>query len=90
MAAESTAAAVAAGPEVSAELQQLRDGGLSLEEYLDFQVDRAVSHLRGQVSDRRLEVIKSVLREQISTSPALIELMKRAGAPLPDVGTGGA
>jgi hypothetical protein len=90
MAAESSiAVSAAAGPQVSAELQRLRDGSLSLEQYLDLQVERAVSHLKGQLSSRRLELIKGVLREQISSSPALVELMKRAGVPLPDSGSNG-
>jgi len=83
MAAESSSATVAsvAEPTISAELQQLRDGRISLDAYLDVQVERAVRHLSGQVSARRLELIKGVLREQIVSSPALIELMKRAGVP---------
>jgi len=84
MAAESsTAVAAAAGPQVSEELQRVHDGKLSVDEYLELQVDRAVSHLQSKVSGRRLELIKGVMREQISSSPALIELMRRMGAPLP-------
>ena len=85
MAAESssTAAARAAGPEVSEELREHQRGALSLDQYLDAQAERAVAHLQGQVSTRRLEVIKSVLREQMTTSPGLAELLRRAGVTLP-------
>lgn len=88
MAAESTAVATSAGLPVSDELQRLRDGQLSLDEYLELQVDRAASHLQGQVSSQRLELIKGVLREQISTSPALVELLHRMGVTLPESGHG--
>ncbi|HKY34604.1 MAG TPA: hypothetical protein VJN18_01585 [Polyangiaceae bacterium] len=79
----SAAAAKAAGPEVSEELRQLQRGTLTVSEYLDAHAERAVAHLRGQVSMRRLEVIKSVLREQMTTSPGLVELLRRAGVELP-------
>jgi len=85
MAAEISIAANvgAAGPELSEEIRQLQRGTLSLDEYLDGQAERAVAHLRGQVSSRRLDDIKSVLREQMTTSPGLVELLRRAGVTLP-------
>jgi hypothetical protein len=84
MAAESsTAVAAAAGPQLSEELQRVHDGKLSVDAYLELQVDRAVSHLESKVSTRRLELIKGVMREQISSSPALVELLRRMGVPVP-------
>ncbi len=83
MAAESTSAAAArGGPEISEELREHQRGSLSLDQYLDAQAERAVAHLRGQVSTNRLEAIKSVLREQMTTSPGLAELLRRAGVTL--------
>ena len=91
MAAESsTAVAAASGPQVSDELRRVKEGKLSPEEYLELQVDRAVGHMRDHVSSRRLELVKDVLREQLASSPALIELMKRMGISAPDSGSDGA
>jgi hypothetical protein len=91
MAAESsTAVAAATGPQVSDELRRVQEGKLSPQEYLEMQVDRAVSHLRDHVSSRRLELIKDVLREQLASSPALIELMKRMGISAPAPSSDGA
>jgi hypothetical protein len=85
MAAERTTAAAArtGGQEVSDELSQVQRGSLSLDAYLDAQVERAVAHLQGQVSSERMALIKGVLRDQLATSPALAELLRQAGVPLP-------
>lgn len=91
MGAESSPAVAApSGPQVSEELRRVRQGELSPQEYLELQVDRAVGHLRDKVSNRRLELIKEVLREQLASSPALIELMKRMGISALDFDSDGA
>lgn len=91
MAAESsTAVAAQSGPQVSDELRRVREGELSPQEYLELQVDRAVGHLKGKVSSRRLELIKDVLREQLASSPVLMELKKRMGIAATDSPLGGA
>jgi hypothetical protein len=85
MAAERTTAAAArtSGPEISDELRQVQRGSLSLDAYLDAQVERAIAHLRSQVTPQRIALIKDVLRDQLATSPALAELMRQAGVPHP-------
>ncbi len=85
MAAERTTAAAArtSGPEISDELRQVQRGGMSLDAYLDAQVERAIAHLKGQVSAERMALIKDVLRDQLATSPAIAELLRQAGVPTP-------
>ena len=68
----------------AAGIMKLREAGrLSLDEYLDAQVQRAVNHLRGRVSGERLQMLKEVLREQVVQSPGFRELLERAGVHLP-------
>jgi hypothetical protein len=88
MAAENSGSAApkASGPTISAALQAHLDGSLSLEEYLDAQVQRAVVHLRERISGERLQLIKEVLREQVVQSPGFQELLKRSGVELPAAG----
>lgn len=69
-------------PAVSDELARHRSGDLTLEEYLDTRADRAVAHLEGIVSTEQLETIRGVIREQLTTRPDLVELLKRAGVEL--------
>lgn len=79
----SNAAPTLGGPAVSEALQAHLDGRLSLDEYLDAQVQRAVAHLRESVSSERLQMIKEVLREQVLQSPGFRELLARAGVQAP-------
>jgi uncharacterized NAD-dependent epimerase/dehydratase family protein len=71
-------------PEISDLLKAHLEGKLSVNEYLDAQVEQAVAHLVGAVSSGRLRVIKETLREHIVQSPNFVELLKRAGVQLPD------
>lgn len=84
MAANSSGAAPTLGTStISEALQAHLDGRLSLDEYLDAQVQRAVAHLRERVPGERLQMIKEVLREQVVQSPGFRELLTRAGVQLP-------
>lgn len=84
MAANGSGAAPTLGTSpISDALQAHLDGRLSLDEYLDAQVQRAVGHLRDRVSGERLQMIKEVLREQVLQSPSFRELLERAGVQLP-------
>jgi hypothetical protein len=84
MAADSTGAAPALGtPTISDALQAHLDGRLSLDEYLDAQVQRAVAHRREHVTTDKLQMIKEVLREQVVQSPGFRELLARAGVQPP-------
>lgn len=59
------------------------EGRLSLDDYLEAQIQRAVAHLRDVVPAERLQLIREVLREQVVQSPGFVELLKRAGVKLP-------
>jgi hypothetical protein len=84
MAANSNGAALSLGTSpISDALQAHLDGRLSLDEYLDAQVQGAVGHLRDRVSEEQLQLIKEVLREQVVQSPGFRELLERAGVQLP-------
>jgi hypothetical protein len=77
------AAASSGGPAMSEALRAHLEGRLSLDDYLEGQVQRAVAHLRGAVPAERLQLIMEVLREQVVQSPGFVELLKRAGVKVP-------
>jgi hypothetical protein len=84
MAANSNGAAPSLGAStISEALQAHLDGRLSLDEYLDAQVQLGVAHLRDRVPAERLQMIKEVLREQLVQGPGFRELLTRAGVRLP-------
>jgi hypothetical protein len=62
---------------VSAELERLQRGELSLDEYLDQRVEQAVGHLVGKIGVEQLDFVKQSLREQLGTDPVLTELVRR-------------
>ena len=70
-------APAAAGGKVSAALERLQRGELSLDQYLDGRVSDATSHLTGKLSPDQLEFVKQSLREQMETDPVLVELVQR-------------
>jgi hypothetical protein len=76
-------ASTARTPAVSDELARYRSGSLALEEYLDTRADQAVAHLQDIASSEQIETIRGVIREQLTTRPDLVELLKRAGVELP-------
>lgn len=69
----------------SDELQRLRRGELSLNEYLDAQVEQGLRHVQHLVSAEQLEILKEVLRDELATAPDLIELVKLATGQEPRV-----
>ena len=58
-------------------LQQLHAGTLTLDQYLDAQVNAAVAHLQGKLPAEQLDFVKESLRAQLSTDPVLVELVRR-------------
>ncbi len=66
------------GPPESESLRKLREGEITVGAYLDYHADRAVEHLQGLIDSERLQFIRSMLREQMTTDPVLIEYLKRA------------
>jgi hypothetical protein len=59
----------------SEELQRLRCGELTANEYLQFRIEQATLHLRGRVSNRRLERIRRLVVEACANDPVL-QVMK--------------
>ena len=59
-------------------LGQLSRGEISVDQYLETRVEHAVQHLEGRLSAEQLDFVKSTLREQLGSDPALVELVRRA------------
>lgn len=59
-------------------LQRLDAGDISVDEYLDLQVNDAVAHLEGKLPPNQLEFVRESLREQLTEDPVLVELVRRA------------
>ena len=77
VAGAAAASAAAPGP-----LEQLRAGKIDVERYVDLKVDEATAHLHG-VGDKELGAIKSMLRAQVVSDPALAELVTQAAGHAP-------
>jgi hypothetical protein len=64
-------------------LDQVRSGAISVSQYLDNKVSEATSHLTDRLSSEQLAFVRQSLREQLSSDPALIDLVKAATGSLP-------
>jgi len=58
-------------------LQRLRRGEITLDEYMDYQADLAVAHLKGLIDSGRLKSIRSMISEQMTSDPVLVEQLRR-------------
>ena len=58
-------------------LERVRSGELSLDQYLDGRVQEAVEHLVGKLPAEQLDFVRETLREQLSSDPVLVELVRR-------------
>ena len=58
-------------------LERLRDGEISVDEYLDVRASDAVQHLVGQLPPDQVDFVRRALREQLQTDPVLVELVQR-------------
>jgi hypothetical protein len=76
-------AATSAEPAAPTALDRLRSGELSVEQYLDIQVHEATAHLDGRLQPDQLSFVRDSLREQLSTDPLLVDLVKSATGALP-------
>ncbi len=65
-------------------LARLESGEITLDQYLDGQVDQAVSHLQDKLPAAQMTIVRETLREQLQTDPVLIELVKRATGQTPE------
>lgn len=72
------------GAERSEALGKLEKGELSVDEYLDAQVQQATQHLEGRISPEQLEAIQQTLRDEMSSDPVLIELVARTTGKVAD------
>lgn len=73
-----TAPVTPAGPVVgSTPIEQLRGGQIDANGYLDLKVNEATGHLKG-LTPVQLDAIRNMLRDQISSDPALADLFQQA------------
>jgi hypothetical protein len=63
-------------------LGQLLAGKIDVDGYLDMKVEHATRHLEGLSSEER-ESIRSMLRDQLATDPALADLVRQATGHMP-------
>ena len=68
---------------VSEALAKLQAGEIGVAEYLDLQVQDALSHLKGKLSPEQCEFVEHSLREQLRRDPVLLELVRRTTGSTP-------
>lgn len=71
-------------PVAASPLERLRAGQIDVNGYLDLKVEQATAHLRG-LPPAELGAVKSMLREQIASDPALADLVKQATGSAPPI-----
>jgi hypothetical protein len=71
-----TAASAAVAP-TRAPLERLRSGEVDVHGYLELKVDEATAHLK-DLPPAELTAIRKMLRDQLSTDPALADLVQHA------------
>jgi len=67
----------------AASLDQVRSGAISVSQYLDLKVNEATSHLAPRLSAEQFSFVRQSLREQLSSDPTLVDLVKSATGQLP-------
>lgn len=70
------------GTVASGESEQalLQAGKISVEEFIEMSIDRALAHLEGQLDEERLELMREVLRAQLEQDPHLSSLVAQSAA----------
>ncbi len=63
-------------------LEQLKAGKLDFDGYVNAKIDDATQHLQG-VPKVQLDQIRSMLRDQMTADPALVDLVKQATGHAP-------
>lgn len=58
----------------------LQAGKISVDEFIEMSVDRALTHLNGQVGREQFETMRAILRSQLELDPYLSALVARAAA----------
>jgi hypothetical protein len=64
-------------------LDRVRSGEMSVSEYLDGKVSEVTSHLVDRLTPDQLAFVQENLREQLSTDPVLVDLVKAATGSVP-------
>jgi hypothetical protein len=77
MASKQAASAKPSAATGSDELQKLRRGEMTFEEYLDIRAERAVESLRATVSAEQLELVRETVRAQLENDPNIAALVRR-------------
>jgi hypothetical protein len=73
----------AQGVESTGPLARLERGEISVDQYLDARVEEATAPLAKRLAPEALEFVKSSLRQELSSDPVLVELVRRATAVSP-------
>jgi restriction endonuclease Mrr len=65
-------------PTESGLLQQLEQGQLTREQYLERRIEEAVAPFANKLAPEQLEHVRQTLREQLQFDPTVLELIRRA------------
>lgn len=80
---DSTVEGAQQGSDVTGPLARLQAGEIGVDEYLDLQVQDAVRHLEGKLSQEQFEFVQATLRDQLRQDPVLVELVRRTTGSIP-------
>ena len=72
-------------PPKSEMLCRLQRHEISLGQYLDHCAEEAVAHLKGLVDSERLQFIKEMIRDQMTTDPVMIRYIEQTTSLSPEV-----
>lgn len=67
-------------PSGESEQSLLQAGKITVEEFIEMSVDRALAHLRGEIDEERLDMMREVLRAQLEQDPYLSSLVAQTAA----------
>ncbi len=73
-------------PPKSEMLCRLQRREITLAQYLDHCADEAAAHLKGLVDPERLQFIREMIRDQMTSDPVLIRYIQQATGLSPEVG----
>lgn len=66
-------------------LRRLERREISLGQYLDYCAEQAVSHLKSLMDSERLQLIQSMIRDQMTTDPVIVRYIEQATGLNPEV-----
>ena len=65
------------GANASEPLRRLKSREITVDEYLDYQADAAIEHLRKVLRAEDLRSVREVVRAQISTDPVIADMIAK-------------